>query len=101
MAGGPRGAESGVRAAGITSFLDQNEDQAFNDILDAAILRRRLNSFGSRSLQGILGFCWLDFVSNERLLRDTEMRFVICIICERQLWLYGHVSRFPETDPAH
>ena len=64
-------------------------------------LRRRLNSFGSRSLRRILGDCWSDFVSNEWLLRETQMRFVICIVCERQLRLYGHVARFPDAEPAH
>ena len=29
------------------------------------------------------------------------MRFVTCIVCERQLRLYGHVARFPDADPAH
>ena len=29
------------------------------------------------------------------------MRFVSCIVCEHQLWLYGHVARFPDADPAH
>ena len=29
------------------------------------------------------------------------MRFVSCIICERQLQLYGHVARFPDADPVH
>ena len=64
-------------------------------------LRRRLNSFGTRSLRRILGYRWSDFVSNERLLRETQMRFVTCIVRECQLWLYGHVARFPDTDPAH
>jgi len=32
-------------------------------------LRLRFNSFGTRSLQRILGYRWSDFVSNERLLR--------------------------------
>uniref|UniRef100_A0A8C4Q8Q3 Uncharacterized protein n=1 Tax=Eptatretus burgeri TaxID=7764 RepID=A0A8C4Q8Q3_EPTBU len=54
-------------------------------------LRRRLNSFGTRSLRRILGYHWSDFVSNERLLRETRMRFVTCIVRERQLRLYGHV----------
>ena len=40
-------------------------------------------------------------VSNERLLRETQMRFVTCIVRERQLRLYGHVDRFPDADPAH
>ena len=64
-------------------------------------LRRRLNSFGTRSLRRILGYCWSDFVSNERLLRETQMRFVTCIVREHQLWLYGRVARFPDADPAH
>ena len=29
------------------------------------------------------------------------MRFVTCIVCERQLRLHGHVARFPDADPAH
>uniref|UniRef100_A0A8C4QEJ3 L-seryl-tRNA(Sec) kinase n=1 Tax=Eptatretus burgeri TaxID=7764 RepID=A0A8C4QEJ3_EPTBU len=64
-------------------------------------LRWRLNSFGTRSLQGILGYRWLDFVSNERLLRETQMRFVTCIVRERQLRLYGHVAHSPDADPVH
>ena len=64
-------------------------------------LRRRLNSFGARSLRRILGYRWSDFVSYERLLRETRMRFVTCIVRERQLRLYGHVARFSDTDPAH
>ena len=29
------------------------------------------------------------------------MRFVACIVRERQLRLHGHVARFPDADPAH
>ena len=29
------------------------------------------------------------------------MRFVTCIIRERQLLLHVHVARFPDTDPVH
>ena len=64
-------------------------------------VRQRLNSFGTGSLQGILSYHWSDFVSNERLLRKTQIRFVTCIVRERQLRLYGHVARFPDADPAH
>ena len=64
-------------------------------------LRRRLNSFGIRSLRRILGYRWSDFVSNERLQRETQMRFVTCIVHEHQLRLYGHVARFRDADPAH
>ena len=44
---------------------------------------------------------WLDFVSNDLLLRETQMRCVTCIVCEHQLRLYGYVARFPDADPAH
>ena len=29
------------------------------------------------------------------------MRFVTCIVRECRLRLYGHVARFPDSDPAH
>ena len=45
-------------------------------------LRQRLNSFCTRFLQRILGYCWSDFVSSMRLLRETQMRFVTCIVDE-------------------
>ena len=64
-------------------------------------LRWRFNSFGTRSLRRILGYRWSDFVSNEWLLRETQMRFVTCLVHERQLRLYGHVARFPDADPPH
>ena len=64
-------------------------------------LRWRLDSFGVRSLRRILGYRWSDFVSNERLLRETQMRLVSCIVREHQLLLYGHVARFPDAHPAH
>ena len=64
-------------------------------------LRRRLNSFVTRSLLRILGYRWSDFVSNERLLRESQRRFVACIVREHQLELYGHVARFPDAYPAH
>jgi len=64
-------------------------------------LRGRINYFGTRSLRRILGYRWSDFVSNERLLRETQMRYVTCIVHELQLWLYGHVAHFPDGDPAH
>ena len=63
--------------------------------------RWRLHCFGTRSLQKILGDRWSDFVSIERLLRETQMRFVTCIAREHQLRLYGQVARFPDADPAH
>ena len=64
-------------------------------------MRWRLNSFGTMSLRRILGYRWSDFVSNERLLRETQMRFVTCIVREHQLRLSGHVTHFPDADSAH
>ena len=64
-------------------------------------VRGRFNSFSTRSLRRILGDRWSDFGSNERLLRKTQMRFVTCVVRERQLRLYGHVALFPDADPAH
>ena len=64
-------------------------------------LRLRLNSLGTRSLQRILSNRYSDFVSNDQLLRETQMRFVTCIVCECQLRLYEHVAHFPDADPAH
>ena len=40
-------------------------------------------------------------MSNEQLLRETQMRFVSCIVREHQLWQYGLVARFLDADPAH
>ena len=64
-------------------------------------LRWRHNSFGTRSLWRILGYRWSNFISNKHLLRETQMRFVTCIVYEHQLRLYGHVALFPDADPAH
>ena len=64
-------------------------------------LRLRFKSFGTRSLRKIIGFRWSDFVSQEWMPRETQMRVVTCIIREHQLQLYGHVAHFPDADPAH
>ena len=39
-------------------------------------------------------------MSNERLYRETDSKPITSIVLQRQLRLYGHVARFPETDPA-
>jgi exonuclease III len=66
-----------------------------------AALKSRLNSFGTMALRRILGYRWSDFVSNDRLLQETGLRYVTCMVRERQLRLLGHVGRFAESDPAH
>ena len=47
-----------------------------------------------------MGYRWNYFVSNQRLLRETESRTITSIVRQRQLKLYGHVARYPEADPA-
>ena len=64
-------------------------------------LERRLNVFGTRCLRRIMGYRWNDFVSNQRLLRETKSEPVTSIIRDRQLRLYEHVARLPDVDPAH
>ena len=64
-------------------------------------LRRRLNSFSTMALRRILGYRWSDRKSNHDVLKEAGMRLVTCMIRERQLRLYGHVARLPESDPVH
>ena len=59
-------------------------------------LRWRLNSFGTRSLRRILGNCWSDFVSNKWLLRETQMRFVICIVRKLVFLTMSLISRISQ-----
>ena len=59
----------------------------------ARSLKQRLNSFGT--IRRILECRWLDLVSNQRLLRETQMGYVTCTIRQRQLRLFGR-----EADPA-
>ena len=64
-------------------------------------LERRVDAFGTKCLRRIMGYRWLDYVTNERLLQETESRPITCIVRQRQLQLYGNVARLPEVDPAH
>ncbi len=52
-------------------------------------------------LRRIMGYRWYDFVTNRRLLHETDFRPITCIVREHQLRLYGHVARYPEVDLAH
>ena len=54
-------------------------------------LRQRPNSFGTRSLWRFLRYRWSDFVSNEWLLSETQMRFVTCIV-RAAVWTCGSFS---------
>ncbi len=58
-------------------------------------LKRRIDAFDNKCLR------WYDFVSNRRLLRETDSRPITCTVPERQLWLYGHMAHHPEVNAAH
>ncbi|XP_069978603.1 uncharacterized protein [Penaeus vannamei] len=64
-------------------------------------LESRLDAFYNRSLHRIMGSCWRDYVSNQRLHCETGAGPVACTICDCQLRLCGHLARFPQDDPAH
>ena len=64
-------------------------------------LKRRLGTFVCNSLRKILGIRWQDQVSNQKVLRIAGMSCVTCQIRLRQLRSFGHVMRFPSSDPAN
>ena len=66
-----------------------------------ADMKRRLDVFGTSCLRRIMGYRWNDYVSNRSLLRETGLPEVTSMVRQRQLQLYGHVARLPETDPAN
>ena len=67
----------------------------------SSALESRLDAFCNRSLRRIMGYSWEDFVSNQRLHRETGVGPVTCTIRDRKLRLYGHLARLPAVDPAH
>ena len=64
-------------------------------------LKRRIDASGTKCLRKIMGYRWYDFVSDQRLLREIDLRPITSIVRQRQLRLYGHVARYPEADPAY
>ena len=64
-------------------------------------LKRRIDVFGTRCLHRIMGYRWNDFVSNQQLFRETDLRPITSIVRQRQLRLYGHVAQYPEANPAY
>ena len=58
-------------------------------------LKRRIDVFGARCLRKIMGCHWYDFVSNQRLFRETDSRPITSIVRQRQLrllWACGAIS---------
>ena len=47
-----------------------------------------------------MGYRWINFEPNQRLLHETKSRSITSIVRQRQLWLYGHVAHYPEVNPA-
>ncbi|XP_045129087.1 uncharacterized protein LOC123514896 [Portunus trituberculatus] len=54
-----------------------------------------------RCLRRIMRYHWYDFVSNQRLLHETDSRPITSIVNQCQLQLYGHVAHYLEADPAY
>ena len=64
-------------------------------------LKRRIDVFGTRCVRRIMEYRWYNFVSNQRLFRETDSRPINSIVRQRHLRLYGHVARHLEADPAY
>lgn len=62
-------------------------------------MKRQIYVLGNKCPQRITRHRHNDLVSNQRLLRQIELRPVICIIRESQL-LCGYVTRCPEGEAA-
>ena len=60
----------------------------------------RLNNFSTRTLCRIMGYRWDNFVSSDRLLLETGMSLVTCMIRQHQLRLFGRVGRFSGSKPV-
>ena len=43
-----------------------------------------------------MGYPWNDYVSNQQLLYEIELRSITSIVRQCQLRLYGHVARYPK-----
>ena len=54
-------------------------------------MKRRIGVFGNMCLRRFMGYHSNDFVSNQRLLRETESRPITIIVRQRQFRLYEHV----------
>ena len=57
-------------------------------------LKRRIDGFGTRCLRRIMVYRWYDFVSNQRLFRETDSRPIASIVRQRQL---RHVGMWRDT----
>lgn len=64
-------------------------------------LVRRVDVFGTKCLQRVVGYCWNDLGLNQRLFHETESRFVTILVCEHQLRLCGHMAQFPDVDNVY
>ena len=95
----------------MSILVQKNKDQSFPDLGSPcfAICHWNLEHrnlwvwlsefFRTQALCRIMGYRRDNFVSNNRLLRETGMNQVTCMIRQRQLRLFGHVVRFPRSDP--
>ena len=48
-----------------------------------------------------MGYRWENFESIDRFLRETGITHqVTCMMRQRHMRLFGHVAKFPESDPV-
>ena len=63
-------------------------------------LKRQIDVFGTGYLSRIMRYCWYDFVSYQRLSRETDSRLITSIVRQHQLLLWA-VAHYLETNPAY
>ena len=55
-------------------------------------LKRRIDAFHTRCLRMIMGYCWNDFVSNQRLFSETDLRPITSIIPAKDCYYAGDIE---------
>ena len=63
-------------------------------------LKRWSDVLATRCLRRIMGYRCYEFVSNQRLLRDSDLRPITSIVRQYNLRLYRHVAPYPNADPV-
>ena len=53
--------------------------------------------YAKLNYSALLKLTWISLLGQ---VRESWMRPITCMIRERQMRLYGHVARFPVSDPA-
>ena len=104
----------------LWTVFEEEEDRQLFDVEDLDTLYRFYNLSGVFKLLSLMSFLKYYLFTLRKVdaatrcsgtcshtwpdlggCSETQMRFVTCIVHERQLRLYGHVAHFPDADPAH